>query len=707
MVLANIFLDQFFSFNLKEVNPLLLHVALSTSIISIFDNISGRTASWLMDVHRVTIELSMNVGLLPNNNSRTFLSPSELKIFNQIPQSLSTAIGWLNIDPNLITMNCCSKCFAMYPIKAAPEVCTHRVASIPGGPADPSGLTQNNPTKAAPEPFEPDLSETTCLGPLLKFSRGKMIPIRKYAVQDLAHWIARFFSRPKVEDWLDESLFESRKPFNKDASISDIHESRIWKEFKGPDGQQFTARSGNLVFAMFVDAINPFGNKASGHHVSITFVVLVCLTLPVTLRHRPENIFLVGIAPGPREPSLEQMNWILLPLVTQLQNIWSPGLLLARTHSCPRGRLVRAALIPFIADIPSLRRSLGFPSARARYFCSCCHLINKEIENLDPQSWRIRTKEEHKIWAHEARDAETVEERQTIFETHGVRYSVMVELDYWNIIDFHVVDSMHNLLLGLLAWHLRRFWSMKDVKNEEQIQQPVSTSELFQLLKEHSHPLPPKNYAKAAEKPDESEEGEMDEETLSSHTSTSDEDFDPLANVGWKGVWEAPPMDEIIIDGSMLSIINGFLPRIQIPSWIKRAIPVLGKASFGKLKADEWRNIFTIQLPLILIPLWAGKDQIKLSLLKKFCDLVLLVNLALKRSISRAQIDKYRMHIQNYLEGSLVLFTHCSLAPNHHMAIHLADCLERFGPVRLWWSFPFERLMGSILKACHNNHVGK
>lgn len=393
--------------------------------------------------------------------------------------------------------------------------------------------------------------------------------------------------------------------------------------------------------------------------------------------------------------------------MTQLEKLWSPGIRLSRTHSFPHGRLVKAALMPFIADIPALRRSLGFSSARATYFCSYCHIINKNIEDLDPNTWDYRTKEEHKIWAYEARDAKTIEERQHIFKTHGVRYSVLIELEYWNIVEFHVVDSMHNLLLGLLSWHLRRFWSMQDVKKEEDIIQPVSTSELLQLWTEHSDPLPPKNYASDNDhNVNESEQVEQ-EESLNSNTSGSDADFDPLYNAGWNGVWEAPPPDEIVIDAAMLKTINELLPRVQIPSWIKRAIPVVGKASFGKLKADEWRNLFSIQLPLILIPLWAGSDQIKLSLLKNFCDLVSLVNLALKRSISKAHIDRYRVHVQHYLEGSLALFGHCSLAPNHHMAIHLAECLERFGPVRAWWSFPFERLMGSILKSCHNNHVGK
>ncbi|KAH9818308.1 hypothetical protein DFH28DRAFT_888639 [Melampsora americana] len=157
----------------------------------------------------------------------------------------------------------------------------------------------------------------------------------------------------------------------------------------------------------------------------------------------------------------------------------------------------------------------------------------------------------------------------------------------------------------------------------------------------------------------------------------------------------------------MLKIINASLLRIHIPTWIKRAIRVLGKASFGKLKADEWRNLFSLQLPLVLIPLWFGEDNVKTSLLKNFLHLVSLLNLALKREITSKHIERYSYHIQKYLEGSLQLFKHCHLAPNHHIAVHLAKRLMEFGSVRAWWSFPFERMMGKILQGSHNNHIGE
>lgn len=704
--------DKFFAFDLSQANPVCLHVALTTAIMSVFAHAPALTVSWLLDVQRITIELSLTHGVLPNS-SPTTLQPLQGKMLNRIPSTIETVLKWLEIDSSLTFINCCRAFFAMYPLISSPAFCRHRIAEIPGG-AYPT--EDPNVEVLAPKPGylydHPSFSEKKCGEPLLRFARGREKAVRKYAFQDLSEWISRLLSRNLVEDWLDESLEESTKPFNPQASVSDIHQSRIWKRFRGRNGKQFTSQRGNLTFAMFVDGINPFGNKQSGRHSSITFVVLVCLTLPLRVRFRRENIFLVGVAPGPREPSLEQMNWILRPIVTQLQRLWTPGVYVSRTHRHKEGRLIRAALLPFVADIPALRRSLGFPSATATNFCSFCLLKKQDIKNFDQSSWPLRTCEQHKMWAYQARDASNSEERMEIFKTHGVRYSVLMELEYWDVIEFHVVDSMHNLLLGLCAWHCRRFWSMKDEKNEEEKVPDVSTKELLTLHAEHSQA---EQLRRNVSEPGESASSVNEDETehniinaqFDENTSSSDEDFNPFSDAKWGGKWMAPPLDEIILDSAMLLLINNLLPRIHIPSWVKQAIPVLGKASFGKLKADEWRSLFTIQLPLIMIPIWSRKDHVKTSLLKNFCHLVSLINLALRQELTLEMISSYRHHIKNYLQGSIELFQHCQPTPNHHMAIHLADCLENYGPVRSWWSFPYERLMGSIIKSTHNNHQGR
>lgn len=694
-------------FTLATLNPVCLHVALTAAVMSIFDHSSMSTSAWILDMMRITIELSMTYGLVPDN-SISQLDVIEVLNLQRFPCTITTALGWLKIDPILVYMNCCQSCFALCPIERTPNLCSHHIARIPGGPPD-SGEV-NTKILSSPSPVENvdtlDFSEEICGQPLLRFVQGQEIPVRRYAFQNLIDCLGRLFSRPLFEAQLDKSLMESRKPFDPNSDVHDIHQSRLWKTFRGPNGKHFTATSGNLVFGMFVDGINPFGNKQSGHHDSITFIVLICLSLPINIRHQPENVFLVGIAPGPREPSLEQMNWILKPIVTQLQQLWEPGCILSQTYQYKGGRLIHGALLPFIADIPALRRSLGFPSATATYFCSFCLLKKCDIHNFNQSLWPIRSRSQHQKWAYQARDAKTVKECKIIFKAHGVRFSIMNDLEYWDIVEYHVVDSMHNLLLGLLSWHLRRFWSMQDIKNDEDVLPPISKQELYDLFSEHAdfenQPTP------------RSPERLPDEEGMTIHDlpspqekSSEEEEYDPLCDPGWDSNWISPPLDEVIFDHRMLQMINSLLPRIHIPTWIKRAIPVVGKASFGKLKADEWRNLFTIQLPLTLIPLWSGRNHHKTALLKNFCYLVSLVHLALKRTMNASKIQRYRYHVEQYLQSSVKLFQHCNLAPNHHMAIHLADCLEKFGPVRAWWSFPFERLMGSILKGCHNNHIGE
>ncbi|KAI7950625.1 hypothetical protein MJO29_009299 [Puccinia striiformis f. sp. tritici] len=47
-------------------------------------------------------------------------------------------------------------------------------------------------------------------------------------------------------------------------------------------------------------------------------------------------------------------------------------------------------------------------------------------------------------------------------------------------------------------------------------------------------------------------------------------------------------------------------------------------------------------------------------------------------------------------ERGVFMFGNEVIAPNHHMAIHLAECLDKFGPVRSWWAFPLEQHMGEL-----------
>ncbi|PLW29090.1 hypothetical protein PCASD_19745 [Puccinia coronata f. sp. avenae] len=123
-----------------------------------------------------------------------------------------------------------------------------------------------------------------------------------------------------------------------------------------------------------------------------------------------------------------------------------------------------------------------------------------------------------------------------------------------------------------------------------------------------------------------------------SNTSDTNWEGPDLSALGWEE-WTAGSPEDTIFDAAMLRVINSLLPWIHYPTWIKRAIPVLGKASNGKLKADKWGNLFQRQLPLILVKVWYGRIRLEMSLLHNFAHLVSAVNLALKQSMTTEHIN--------------------------------------------------------------------
>ncbi|PLW12079.1 hypothetical protein PCASD_23021 [Puccinia coronata f. sp. avenae] len=460
------------------------------------------------------------------------------------------------------------------------------------------------------------------------------------------------------------------------------------------------AQSGNLSFGMFVNGINPYGNKQGGKHLSIFFIFLVCLTLPITHRFLSQNLYLVGIAPGPKEPSLTQTNWLLELLVEDLKELWSPGLAVPSTHCHPSGRHIHGTLMPFFADLPACRRTLGLAGHLSHaHMCSKCHLPKDEIHTFDLDLLPRRSNQNHQMLAISARDANSYSACQKVFNTHGVLFSKLLELDYWSLINDHVIDPMHNLLLGVLAWHCRRFWKMTDRDKTEAAPPPRKVINLIldRVNTPQRRPPTPQTHESPSQENKGSAHTNADMNILNisfQSTNPGDHDYIPTDDV------VDPPMAGAIFDSDFLAYINQRLAQIHIPTSISRMIPILGQASYGSLKADEWRNLFTIQLPLCLVPLWCSKDTFSRALLKKFCHLVSMVNLALKCTMTPNRIAQYRQHnCQNSPD--------VPLAPNHHMSLHIPECLERFGPVRAWWTVPFQRFMGQVIQSCNNGWIGE
>ena len=149
-------------------------------------------------------------------------------------------------------------------------------------------------------------------------------------------------------------------------------------------------------------------------------------------------------------------------------------------------------------------------------------------------------------------------------------------------------------------------------------------------------------------------------------------------------------------------------------SWLTSVPTNLGEAKHGKLKADQWRTLGTTYLPISLIWMWYqvedSTDQRFIQcrkLLEAMLSLISAVVIASSQMISQEKTDLYLHHMQSYLKGLCELFPRYRFLPNQHMVLHLAEYLQLYGPVHLWWTFPFECLIGMLQRIPNNFQNGK
>jgi hypothetical protein len=398
-------------------------------------NISIARCEFLAMAFRVVLGLSLSQAS----------QPSEVEaIASSIPLDVRRVVDILNLHPHTQSYICCPECYKLYPnSQDCPDICTS----------------------------QPTTDSKACDTPLysLRVIRGakKRYPTRKFLYHDMKAWLANMLSRPDIEAHADRNVFLNSG--DAPEEVRDIWDGKVLREFKGPDGKLFvqpSSQDGRYVFSLCMDGFNPFIMKEAGKKVSVGAIYMVLLNLPVEIRYRVENMFLVGIIPGPKEPSLEQINHILAPLVDDLLRFWKPGVFIKQTAHHFDGHMCLAALIPVVCDLPAARQISGMASHAAIHFCSFCKHPLYEIDNLDVNSWPTRTWAEHKQSACAWKNATSTEARLKLYRQNGVRWSELLRLPYWDPTNFVVLDCMHSLLLGNLQRHCREVWGM-DVQLED------------------------------------------------------------------------------------------------------------------------------------------------------------------------------------------------------------------------------------------------
>ena len=353
------------------------------------------------------------------------MSPADKEFLRIFPADIRTARKLLG-GPKTITYACCPACNSLYPpqhedgVLVYPYVCTSEPCQLRGG------------CKLLKVGSTPD-------------GKGKSIgvPQHPFVMQDFHDFVARLLSRPGME----AAIQQSGERMCEEA-IEDIITADGVREIKGPDNAPFLSGGQpdelRLLWCLSVDFFNLYHNKIAGKVASVGSIVLSCLLLPPDMQHKPENLCLVGIIPGPREPSGEEIDHFLRPLVEVMKESWAYGAIYG-THDYPHGRLVRSAIAISVNDLPMARKIMGTAN----------YIDRNTAKEDNPDLWRVRTLQKVQEDADKWRSAMSQKERKRLYGKTGVRHSVLMELEYWNPTTMVPVDCMHLFFLGLLQYHAR------------------------------------------------------------------------------------------------------------------------------------------------------------------------------------------------------------------------------------------------------------
>ena len=134
----------------------------------------------------------------------------------------------------------------------------------------------------------------------------KFVPRKLYQYHSIIASLKSLISRngflTECEHW--------RKRVSRDNVYADIYDGAVWKDLQCINGVPYLSAPHNLCFMINVDWFNPYVNT----QYSAGAIYLVVLNLPRAIRYKFENVLLVGLIPGPKEPPLN-INSYLCPLV--------------------------------------------------------------------------------------------------------------------------------------------------------------------------------------------------------------------------------------------------------------------------------------------------------------------------------------------------------------------------------------------------------
>ena len=277
---------------------------------------------------------------------------------------------------------------------------------------------------------------------VLQTGRTLLYPFKVYCYRSLITSIHELLLRP--------GFFDTCQLWRKQVAseLSDVYSAKVWKDFQHFNGEPFLSLPSSIALMLNIDWFQSYKHTV----FSVGVIYLVVMNLQRSTRFKRQNIIIVGIIPGPSEPS-HDINCYMEPLVKDLIELWDGVSMSVYTGGAILAKTIRCAVLCCACDLPAGRKVCGFLGHPASLGCSKClkkfsgSVGNMSYSGFDRSSWVPRTGDQHRRDVQEVTKATSKSELAKKESEFGCRYSILLKLPYFDPPRMLVVDPMHNLFL--------------------------------------------------------------------------------------------------------------------------------------------------------------------------------------------------------------------------------------------------------------------